>query len=1090
MRKSRLWISACLPFMCFMVAILAGCSTQKNTAGSRWWHAFNARYNTYYNATLAYIEGSKEKETGNKDNYTERIPLYTVGNKGSKELGTANFDRAIEKCQKAIQLHSIKRRPVWDRNRRKTPKDIEWLNRKEYNPFLWKAWLLMGRSQFHKGDFEGAASTFSYMDRLYATQPAIRDRARAWLAKCYTELEWYYDAEQVIRDSHRDSIHWRAQKEWDYTLADYYIQQEDHEQAVVYLRKVIKHEMRRKQKAREYFLLGQLLAAQGKRQEAYKAFRSVLRQHPPYELAFNARIAMTEVAASGNAKSTLRRLRRMATSDNNKEYLDQVYYAIGNVYLAERDTARAIAAYEEGNEKATRSGVEKGVLLLRLGNLYWEKERFSDAHRCYGEALGLLDTDRDDYEELSFRSKVLDELVPHTEAIHLQDSLQALARMSEAERNAAIDRVIEELKRKEEEERDRQAELESRQIIAQNQTGAFQRPRQPQPTVQPGASTTWYFYNPMAVQQGKATFQRRWGKRENVDNWQRANVTVVAQEAQEEETAEPGTEEETAEEQNAEEGQVDNPATDPHNREYYLAQIPFTEEQKQASDLLLEEALYQAGVIIKDKLDMLPLAARLLNRLVEQYPSCAQADDAYYHLFLLYSRQADEAHARQCLDILSQRFPQSEWTALLTDPYFEENARKGARMEDSLYAATYEAFREGRYQEVDANARLSATRFLKGANRDKFLFVGGLSQLYQGNADSCLADMEAVVEGYPNSRLSEMAGMIINGVNAGKTPQGGRFDLADVWTYRSMSATGQDTTQVKEFSAEANAPFLFMLVYQPDSTNENQWLFEVAKFNFTTYLARGFDIVIEPQQGVHRMRLTGFRNYQEARQYAQAIYGQPRIMQLLGDGRAFVISVENLPLLGTQKTYEEYERFYAEHFASLRPAKEFLLMEPDIIVSEQEPENEGIGLPFGEREENTSEQSGDADMFVIPEETLEMTAPATDMVIPMEEPDANAVPQQGMEIPIEEPAVSMETDTPMENTNILEMPEERIAPEGERDGRQPQESAAPSRQESMDDVEIYFEDDLNLPADSPQSNEPLPSGGFDLDDEYYDLEGF
>ena len=79
------------------------------------------------------------------------------------------------------------------------------------------------------------------------------------------------------------------------------------EQAVAYLRKVIKHEMRRKQKAREYFLLGQLLAAQGKRQEAYKAFRSVLRQHPPYELAFNARIAMTEVAASGNAKSTLRK---------------------------------------------------------------------------------------------------------------------------------------------------------------------------------------------------------------------------------------------------------------------------------------------------------------------------------------------------------------------------------------------------------------------------------------------------------------------------------------------------------------------------------------------------------------------------------------------------------------------------------------------------------------------------------------------------------------------------------------------------------------------------------------------------------------
>ena len=29
--------------------IIIGCSTQKNTSGSRWWHSFNARYNIYYN---------------------------------------------------------------------------------------------------------------------------------------------------------------------------------------------------------------------------------------------------------------------------------------------------------------------------------------------------------------------------------------------------------------------------------------------------------------------------------------------------------------------------------------------------------------------------------------------------------------------------------------------------------------------------------------------------------------------------------------------------------------------------------------------------------------------------------------------------------------------------------------------------------------------------------------------------------------------------------------------------------------------------------------------------------------------------------
>ena len=166
---------------------ITSCSNKKNTAQTRWWQAFTAKYNTYYNGTLAYIDASLEKENGNQDNYTEMLPLYTVGNKASRELGKGNYETAIEKCQKTIKLHSITARPEWNKSRKKTARDIEWLNRKEYNPFLWRAWMLMGRSQFYKGDFDEAASTFTYMCRLYKTQPAIYGKARAWLAKCYIE---------------------------------------------------------------------------------------------------------------------------------------------------------------------------------------------------------------------------------------------------------------------------------------------------------------------------------------------------------------------------------------------------------------------------------------------------------------------------------------------------------------------------------------------------------------------------------------------------------------------------------------------------------------------------------------------------------------------------------------------------------------------------------------------------------------------------------------------------------------------------------------------------------------------------------------
>ena len=1038
--------------------ILTGCSTQKNTAQSRWWHAFNAKYNTYYNGTLAYIDGSLEKETGNKDNYTEQIPLYTVSNKNSREIGKANFDRAIEKCEKAIHQHSIKRRPEWTKNRRKTAKDIEWLSRREYNPFLWKAWMLMGRSQFYQGDFESAAATFSYMSRLYATQPAIYGKARAWLAKCYIEQNWNYDAEDVIRNMLRDSIHWRAQKEWDYTFADYYIHTGNAEQAIPYLRKVISHEMRRKQKAREWYLMGQLQASIGNKKEAYKAFRHVIRQNPPYELAFNARIAMTEVMAKDNASKMISRLKRMAASDNNKEYQDQIYYAIGNIHLSRKDTLQAITAYEKGNQKSTRNGIEKGVLLLHLGDLYWTKEKFSDARRCYGEAIGLLDKDRKDYQQLANRSKVLDELVPYTDAVQLQDSLQQLARMSEKERNAAIDRVIDALKKKEKEERNRKAEEEAESTLRQDggnfANNNFANNNSTQKNNENSANTPangqWYFYSPLTISQGKAQFQKLWGKRDNVDNWQRINKTVVANVAGAEEMTDEQRDSlaQAAEQEELLKQTSDSAVNDPHRREYYLAQIPFTPEQLAESNKLLEDGLYHAGVIFKDKLDNLPLSRKSLLRLVNNHPDYAHLDDAYYHLYLLYSRERKPEMAQTYLQKLKAEYPESQWTTLLSDPYYAENAKRGVQIEDSLYTLTYQAFRDGEYDKVERNTQISRNRFPDGANRDKFLFIGALSKLNDGDIKSCLADLKEVVSKYPDSRLSEMAGMIINGVDAGRRLYGGKFDLNDVWTRRSIELNDRDSTRQKGYSPERNASFVFLLAYDPDKTNENQLLFEMAKYNFTSYMARYFDINIEDLEGLHRMQISGFNSYDEARQYANAVYQQPAIKRLLGNVRAYVISEPNLKLLGTSHTYEEYEKFYSKHFAPLPVSKLPLLLEPaeTAPAAEEEPSTE----------ETTSEESPKAEQS---QEDNTLTVPIT---------------------PQDEPLSSGELEVEGKKEEIPEKKDDGIL-------------VIPNQKEKKDDRTLVIpnqkkekkEEDTGIYFDDSNSSESI-----ELEDEYFELEGF
>lgn len=1010
-----------MAFLAVMTVI--GCSTQKNTSASRWWHSFNARYNTYYNGSLAYIDASLEKENGNKDNFTEMLPLYTVGNKASRELGKGNFDRAIEKCQKAIKLHSIKKRPEWNKSRKKNAKDIEWLNRREYNPFLWKAWLLMGRSQFMKGSFDEAASTFAYMSRLYATQPAIYGKARAWLARCYVEQDWLYDAEDVITKIKRDSLNWRAQKDWDYTYADYYIRTGRYQEAIPYLRKVIKHEGRRKQRAREWYLMGQLQTAVGNRQAAYKAYRSVIRQQPPYELEFNARIAMTEVMATGKWKQMVGRLKRMARNDNNKEYLDQVYYAIGNIYMNQKDTVQAIAAYEKGNAKSTRNGIEKGVLLLTLGDIYWAKEDFSNARRCYGEAIGLLDKDRKDYKQLSDRSKILDELVPHTDAVHLQDSLQALAKMSEKDRNAAIDRVIEALKKKEKEERDAQAEAEAQRVQAQNggSANADQRNNITN-NQQQQKNAIWYFYNPMAVSQGKATFQKLWGKRENVDDWQRVNKTVVAQAQGVEEMTDEMRDSlaNVAQMEDSLANVADSAQNDPHKREYYLAQIPFTEEQVEASNLLIMDGLYNAGVIFKDKLDNLVLSEKELRRLADDYPTYEHMDNAYYHLFLLYSRMHQPQTAASYLEKLKSGFPDSEWTTLLSDPHFVENSRYGVHLEDSLYAATYDAFKADKFMEVKNNVQISATRFPLGANRDKFIFFDGMAKLNSGDAKGCVDDMKTVVDKYPKSEVSTLAGMIVNGVNAGRKLHGGKFDISDVWERRAEVMSDSDSIKTRKFTAERNVDFSFIIAYQTDSINENQLLFELAKYNFSNFLVRNFEIAREEVEGLERMVISGFKSYDEALQYARQLYSNNNILRLTRKARAIIISDSNKELLGTQYSYNDYDKFYEKHFVPLRISTMRLLSEPETIEYEKEPGSEKqeenklynggvidddtflqLGIPTNDEKQN---EENDGTIIPIDSQTV---APADDgLTIPVDN-NVAAPTDKKVETPVDDNTFSL-----------------------------------------------------------------------------------
>lgn len=925
-----------------LLSFITGCSNQKNTAQSRFYHSLTARYNVYFNGNEAFKEGVRAMEEGNKDNYQELIPINTISNKKNIGTGSSNFDRAIEKSQKAIKLHSIKKKPP-RKPGKKSAKYQRFMAKREYNPFLHNAWMLMGKAQFQKGEFLEAASTFSYITRVYDTDPTIMADARIWLARCYTEIDWFYDAEDALQKANSDSLPKSLNANYASVYGNLLLRQKRFNEAIPYLETTIKSEKNKKQKARLYYLLGQVYQETENSNKAFQAYEKVVKQAPPYELEINARIKQTEVLAEKDSDKMIKRLKRMATNSKNEQFQDQLYYAIGNIYLSGQDTVATISNYRLGIEKSTRNGMEKGLILLHLGDIYWAQADYVEAQKCYADALGLLDKEHAGYNQLNKRSAVLDELVEHVVSVQLQDSLQHLATLSEEERLKVVEKIIEEVIKKEEEER-KAAELE--ELMNQREEAMGDMPGQdsPQaPTISTG-DKSWYFYNTQAVNQGKNDFQRKWGRRKLEDNWRRRNKTIIANEAFEEtdysdadnqpadstaHAAGTPTEGGVAGGGNEQASAVD----DNKNPQFYLQQIPLTEEAMQESNEILSDGLFNMGMIYKDKLEDFSLAQRTYSRLYTQFPDFEKLDEAYYHLFLMNSRWGRPLVASTYKDTLIARYPESKYALTLADPDFERNALYAKQMEDSLYAATYAAYLEGEIPTIKQNYEIARTKYAMGKHLPKFMFLQAMGLLASGERAEFLDVLKELVGNYPENEITEIASHIVKGLQDGRLLASDGSALGSIWKRRKMdfSMEMEADSLIQQFSDERNAPYLFVLAYEEGQLNENMLLYEMARYNFSNFVVKNFDLSFVNDNGIGMLQIRPFVNFEEANQYMKMLYSDADMARKLSGFKAIVISESNLELLMKYYSFDDYTEFYNQRMSTIKlPEIEGVPMEEPI----------------------------------------------------------------------------------------------------------------------------------------------------------------
>ena len=886
-----------------MLLIITGCSTQKNTSSTRGFHEMCTKYNVGFNAKNSYIEGQKAIDKGAKDDFTQLIEMYPISYKENQTVASSQMERTIEKCRKAIKKHSITKKPERNKKKWKEPKYQYFYNQEEFVKGVKESWILLGKAELHKGDFLGAASTFGYIQRHYPSDLEIVCEARIWQARAYGEMDWVYEAWQVFDKIKENDVVKRLNSDYAEVKAFLLLKENNYKEAIPYLQLAAKKENNKYLSSRFNYLLGQLYLEQNQRDKATDCFKLAVRQSQNYVMEFNARLMMLQCNDEA-WKKNVKQLKRMAKNSNNKDYKDQIYTVVGNIYLNHKDTAEAIEAYKLAIEESTRGGVEKAAVLITLGDLYYSQKEYIDAHPCYQEASGILNAEQPDYKRVSKLGEALGELAVNYNTVELQDSLQHLATLSEEEQLKIVEKIIEEVKAEEE---------EAARLAKEAETKGFEestRPSMSMPAV--GGAKDWYFYNDQLKTQGAQQFKQKWGKRVLEDNWRRANKVSTAPDMNEELGV---GNEELDEDGNpivSDEQKEDDGVPAHHKPEYYLSQIPKDSAAIAASNVAIADALYAMAGIYDEKLNDYPMSLETYQEFQRRFAKDARELEGYYSSYRVCGKLDDKEGQETYRQKIVAEYPESKYAAVLSQPDYLERTKEMLAMQDSLYADTYEAYSNGEFKRVFANYDNMVTNYSMSSLMPKFAFLNALSIGKTQPEEPFFQALTELVEKYPQSDVTPMCKDILALMSQGREAQQGTTHGSILEKREELAQEEMVDEELKNatFSAEKKTAHYLLLIPRNENVNLNSLLYDLAAFNFTKFMVKDYDLNKRTSAGLTYI-CVGTESYEETEWYERTMLAEPTLQGriTLDQVDRIIISEENLKLIEQGKTWEEYKEW-------------------------------------------------------------------------------------------------------------------------------------------------------------------------------------
>jgi tetratricopeptide (TPR) repeat protein len=415
----------------------------------------------------------------------------------------------------------------------------------------------------------------------------------------------------------------------------------------------------------------------------------------------------------------------------------------------------------------------------------------------------------------------------------------------------------------------------------------------------------WYFSNPQAVSFGFTEFQKKWGRRKLEDLWRLSSKQMVANWDEEDEVAQ------------ADSLGTDSTAvakvTDPKKREYYMQDLPMTEEKMAASNALIEEAYFNIGYIYKDGLKDNAKSIEAFETLLAKFPEHEHKLQIYYQLYKNNEDLPNAERAEYYRQLIVRDFPESDYAKIIIDPNYNLVLQAQRNAASTLYQNTYNAYMNNQFYLVINNYNEAVEKYQESKLLSKFEFLKALSLGNVQNLDTLASSLEYLVATYPESEVKPLAMDILSRLRPDETGKMALQETAIV-TYDS---TGMPVEEPKAApSIYTNNPasvHFFMALVDGSRTNINALKIRLSDFNTKYFITQQLKInSIVFMEDIQMITVGNFESADRALNYYQAVLGSDYVNTQIRDieKSVFVISVDNYPIFYREKNIEDYYKFF------------------------------------------------------------------------------------------------------------------------------------------------------------------------------------